>query len=165
MPQTPAPNPQHQMRLARPVTLKPPSPKTDMVMISLDTTVLVRYLAQDEPTQSTVASALLERQLSADHPGHVSTLVLAELYCVLTRVYGIGRAQFADIAHGLLTARNLRFDDLQAAWNALQAYEDGLDFVAALGAEQANNAGCDYTATFDPEFSRHPKVRLLAALA
>ncbi len=132
-------------------------------MIALDTNVLVRYLAQDNAAQSALATALIETHLSAEHPGYVSALVLAELHGVLTRLYGVDRPRFAHIARGLLTAYALRFDHLQAAWNALQAYEDGEDFVDALLAELADDAGCETTVTFDPRLALHPKARLLSA--
>jgi len=132
-------------------------------MIGLDTSVLVRYLAQDDARQSPLATALLESHLTPERPGHVSSLVLAELHLVLTQLYGLDRQHFADITRNLLMARALHFENLQAAWNALQAHEEGLDFIAALCAEQAEHAGCEYTASFDPDFSRHPKARLLSS--
>ena len=70
-----------------------------------------------------------------------------------------------DLARALLSAKTLCFDNLQAAWNAVQACEDGLDFVAALRAELAEAAGCKTTATFDPRLARHGKARLLRAAA
>lgn len=132
-------------------------------MIALDTSVLVRYLAQDDDTQSALATALIETHLSAERPGYVNALVLAELHGVLTRLYGVDRTRFADIARGLLTARALRFDNLRAAWNALQAFEDGHDFGHALLAELADDAGCEATVTFDSRLATHPKACLLAA--
>ena len=132
-------------------------------MIALDTTVLVRYLAQDDPQQSPLATALIEQQLTPQNPGYVSSVVLAELHWVLSRLYGVPRERFAHIARGLLSAQALRFDQLGAAWNALQAFEDGADFVDALLAELASSAGCDATVTFDPRLARHPKARLLVA--
>jgi predicted nucleic-acid-binding protein len=131
-------------------------------MIALDVTVLVRYLAQDDAVQSPLATAVIEEQLSAHNPGFVSCLALAQLHAVLTRHYGVDRQRFADIARGLLSAQALRFDNVQAAWNALQAFEDGFDFSAALLAELAAAAGCEATLSFDPQLARHPKARLLA---
>jgi predicted nucleic-acid-binding protein len=40
-------------------------------MIGLDTNVLVRYIAQDDPVQSPKAMRLIE-SLAADDPGYVS---------------------------------------------------------------------------------------------
>jgi predicted nucleic-acid-binding protein len=132
-------------------------------MIALDTNVLVRYLAQDDTVQSALATSLIEQQLSAQNPGYVSSVVLAELHWVLTRSYSVERTRFADIARGLLSAQALHFDNVQAAWNALQAFEDGFDFVDALLTELGDDAGCSATVTFDRQLARHPKARLLVA--
>ena len=132
-------------------------------MIALDTNVLVRYLAQDDQAQSPLATSLIEQQLSVKHPGYVSCVVLAELHWVLSRVYSVDRLRFADIARGLLSAQALHFDNVQAAWNALQAFEDGFDFVDALLTELGDDAGCSATVTFDRQLARHPKARLLVA--
>ena len=37
-------------------------------MISLDTSVLVRYVTQDDATQSPLANRLIQKTLSAEHP-------------------------------------------------------------------------------------------------
>ena len=132
-------------------------------MIGLDTNLLVRYLAQDDAPQSALATALIETHLCADQPGCVSNPVLAELHWVLAQLYGVDRPRFADIARGLLTAHALRFDNLRAAWSALRAFEDGHDFVAALLAELAHDAGCETTVTFDRRLAAHPKASLLTA--
>ena len=132
-------------------------------MIALDTNVLVRYLAQDDPAQSPTATALIEQQLSVRYPGFVSCIVLLELHWVLSRHYGVTPARFADIARGLLSAQALCFDNVQAAWNALQAFEDGFEFADALLAELGASAGCEATVTFDRGLARHPKARLLVA--
>jgi predicted nucleic-acid-binding protein len=57
-------------------------------MIGLDTNVIVRYLAQDDPVQSARATELLERELSEEEPGFVSVVAMAETASVLERVYG-----------------------------------------------------------------------------
>jgi len=43
-------------------------------MIGLDTNILVRYLAQDDPVQSAKAGELIEQQLTEDNPGFLSVL-------------------------------------------------------------------------------------------
>jgi predicted nucleic-acid-binding protein len=145
-------------------------------MIALDVTVLVRYLAQDDAVQSPLATAVIEEQLSAHNPGFVSCLALAQLHAVLTRHYGVdrqlGQQRGAEIEavfeglqrvpRGLHIVEAQRLGRQQAAWNALQAFEDGFDFSAALLAELAAAAGCEATLSFDPQLARHPKARLLA---
>jgi predicted nucleic-acid-binding protein len=38
-------------------------------MIGLDTNILVRYLAQDDPVQSPVATDIIEFRLTEENPG------------------------------------------------------------------------------------------------
>jgi predicted nucleic-acid-binding protein len=38
-------------------------------MIGLDTNILVRYLAQDDPVQSAKATEIIERRLTEENPG------------------------------------------------------------------------------------------------
>lgn len=47
-------------------------------MIGLDTNVLVRFLTQDEPRQSRIATQLIG-SLTEEEPGFVSSVVLAEI--------------------------------------------------------------------------------------
>lgn len=47
-------------------------------MIGLDTNVLVRYLAQDDPTQSPRATEIIEQEISKEKPGYISSVVLVE---------------------------------------------------------------------------------------
>jgi predicted nucleic-acid-binding protein len=47
-------------------------------MIGLDTNILVRYLAQDDPVQSPKARELIEQQLTEENPGFLSVVVMAE---------------------------------------------------------------------------------------
>ena len=58
-------------------------------MIGLDTNVLIRYLAQDDPGQSRRATEIIERRLSLLSPGFLSVAALAEMAWVLDRAYGL----------------------------------------------------------------------------
>lgn len=52
-------------------------------MIGLDTKVIVRYIMQDDPTQSPKATRLVER-LTRDQPGFVSRVAVVEVVWVLS---------------------------------------------------------------------------------
>jgi predicted nucleic-acid-binding protein len=60
-------------------------------VIGLDTNVLVRYLAQDDPKQSRIATQFLETTLTGDEPGFISLVVLAEVVWVLVSLYSVDR--------------------------------------------------------------------------
>jgi predicted nucleic-acid-binding protein len=70
-------------------------------MIGLDTNVLVRYFAQDDPVQSRKASALIE-SLTAERPGYVTQVALVEVAWVLGRAYDAGREEIAQVIDTLL---------------------------------------------------------------
>lgn len=131
-------------------------------MLGIDTNILVRYFAQDDPRQSTVATRFIEHTLSPTHPGHVSLVALAEFTWVMRSVY---RNTVADISQALL----LLLDDSRfvvqhagAAWAALDAYRsDGVDFADALIAALDRVAGCTATVTFDRNAARISGVTLL----
>ena len=47
-------------------------------MIGVDTNVLVRYMAQDEPIQSKTATDLIELRLTERDPGCISIVAMTE---------------------------------------------------------------------------------------
>ena len=66
-------------------------------MIGLDTNVLVRYLAQDDPIQSPIATEFLERRLTRDAPGFISVVAMVETVWVLERAYGLADSEIATV--------------------------------------------------------------------
>lgn len=119
-------------------------------MIGLDTNVLVRYLAQDEPAQSARATKLIERELSERAPGFVGLVVLVETCWVLKRLYGATAAELRATVRDLLDARQLSVESRPLVARALARVADsGADLADALIAECAVNAGCERVVTFD----------------
>jgi predicted nucleic-acid-binding protein len=74
-------------------------------VIGLDTNVVIRYLTQDDPKQSPIATRLMETSLSTDDPGFVSLVVLAEVVWVLVSLYSVDRAGVAEVVTGLRSHR------------------------------------------------------------
>ena len=130
-------------------------------MIGLDTNVIVRYLVQDEPDQSSTASAVIDA-LTAEDPGFLSLVTLVELYWVLRRAYRISTARCVELIEGLLNARELRIDQESVVRAALAARLGGVDFADAVIAELGRVAGCDHTVTFDRRAAESNQMRLLA---
>ena len=119
-------------------------------MIGLDTNVLVRYIAQDDKTQSVRATALIEKECSAATPGYVGLVVLAEVVWVSESRYGATRQEVAEIVRRLLSIRQLVVQDAEIAWKALRIFETGkADFADCLIERTADGAGCTRTMTFD----------------
>ena len=133
-------------------------------MIGVDTSVLVRYLTQDEPRQSAAAVLLIERRLRNDRPGFVSTVVLAELCWVLRSLYAVTTDELADTLETLLAVPSFRFEGREAALRALDRIRArGGEYPDALIHEVASEAGCAHTYTFDRRAARTSGMSLLAS--
>jgi len=133
-------------------------------MIGLDTNVIVRYVAQDDRSQAAAAARLMEDDLTAESPGFVSLVVLAELVWVLSGAYHASRVTISRVLEGLLSSPRLRVEQAEAAWLALLDYREArssVDFSDALIARVASRAGCSRTMTFDRRAARVPGFDLL----
>lgn len=132
-------------------------------MIGLDTNVLVRFLTQDEPRQSRIATQLIG-SLTEEEPGFVSSVVLAEIAWVLERAYGAPRDKIAEAVEGLLRSREVVVENASAAFRALTVYERGrrVQFADALIAEASALAGADRTVTFDARAADETRMERLS---
>lgn len=124
-------------------------------MIGLDTNVLVRYLAQDDARQSSIATRLIENTLTETSPGFVSMIVLIETVWVMEDLYGADRARVTAIIDTLLRARTVVVEDAEIAWRALEAFRAGrADFADCMISAFATAAGCTVVYTFDKVAAR-----------
>lgn len=117
-------------------------------MIGLDTNVVVRYLVQDDPDQSPIASAVIDELTDAD-PGYLSLVTVVEVYWVLRRAYRVPAARSVQLLEGLLDSRELRIDREAVVRVALGGSLGGVDFADAVISELGRAAGCVHTVTFD----------------
>jgi len=132
-------------------------------MIGLDTNVLVRYLAQDDPVQSPKATQLLERRLSEDDPGFVSVVAMVETVWVLDRAYGLADQEIAAAIERTLQADVLAIESEQEVFTAMIALKEGRgSFADALIAALGAKAGCSRTLTFDEKAARLSGFELLS---
>jgi predicted nucleic-acid-binding protein len=118
-------------------------------MIGLDTNVLVRYVAQDDPKQSPKATSLIE-SLTAKAPGFISVVSVVELVWVLSSCYGSTKSEICEVLETLLRTKELVVAQADTVWKALRVFRDSkTDFADCLIERSANQAGCSHTATFD----------------
>ncbi len=130
-------------------------------MIGLDTNVLVRYIAQDDPKQSAKATRLIE-SLTVDAPGYVSVVSVVELVWVLTGCYTSTKIEICEVLETLLRTKEIVVANADTVWKAVRLFKDGkADFADCLIERSANEAGCGYTATFDRDAARHCGMRLV----
>ena len=118
-------------------------------MIGLDTNVLVRYLAQDDPRQTAAATRLLG-SLSVASPAFVSHVVLVETVWVLQSRYAADALQIGQVVETLLRTEVIEMERADVVWGALRRVRQGQgDFSDALVAELAHVAGCKQIYSFD----------------
>ena len=130
-------------------------------MIGLDTNVLVRYIAQDDSKQSPKATRLIEL-LTADAPGYVSTVSVVELVWVLTGCYALTRNEIYEVLETLLRTKEIIVAHADTVWKALRLFKVGkAEFADCLIERSANEAGCNYTATFDRDAAKHCGMQLI----
>lgn len=129
-------------------------------MIGLDTNVLVRLATQDDSAQAARVDQLIN-SLSAQRPGYVSTVVVAELHWVLKRSYHQPPEVINATIRGLLASDEVVVQDAHLVARALVGSAKGLDFADALIGEHALHAGCRATVTFDRAAAEHPGFELL----
>ena len=119
-------------------------------MHAIDTNVLVRLLARDDPRQTAAAEAFVARGAWVSH------LVLVEAIWVLDSVYGLEPARLASAVELLLEHRDLTVQDADVVTRALDAYRGrpALGFSDCLVLEVARQAGHLPLGTFDRGLAR-----------
>ena len=130
-------------------------------MIGLDTNIVVRYLAQDDPVQSPQAGRIIERQLTEARPGFISLVTMVETVWVLDRVYGLSDTEIAMAVERILQADTLFVQNEQEVFTATVALKTGLaGFADALIGALGDWAGCTATLTFDKKATRLKQFQL-----
>ena len=131
-------------------------------MTGLDTNVLVRYFAQDDPIQSRKAVEIIERRLTEDEPGFVSVVTMVETVWVLSRVYGLRDHEIVRVVEGMLQSDTLVVQNEQEVFTAVAALRSGRgSFADALVSALGRWAGCTSTLTFDKKAGRMDGFALL----
>jgi predicted nucleic-acid-binding protein len=130
-------------------------------VIGLDTNILVRYLVQDDPVQSPIATNLIERRLSEDDPGFVTIVAVVETVWVLERTYNFSDADIAAAIERILQIDVLVVENEPDVFTAMVELAEGRgSFADALIAELGARAGCSHTLTFDRKALRLPGFEL-----
>jgi predicted nucleic-acid-binding protein len=135
------------------------------LMIGLDTHVLVRYLAQDDPRQSASASRFIETRLSERAPGFISLVVLVELCWVLERLYSATHQEIGQTVADLLETPRFHLQHREAVQKAVRHFHDKRSSKAGLAdlliAQLALHAGCSSIVSFDRAAVRAAGMTLL----
>ena len=119
-------------------------------MFALDTNVIVRYIAQDDPVQSAAATRIFEDIISDKNHGFITSIALCETLWVLSRAYGQPREKLVEVIEALLKADNLELEHRDLVWNAKEDFRNGnADFSDYLIARIGKVQGASTTLSFD----------------
>ena len=131
-------------------------------MRSLDTNVLVRYLAADDRRQLAVAERLIDACTREAETLFLCLPVLCELVWVLSRSYGQSREQIASVVNQLLEMSIVRMEHQELVARALTSYRRGKgNFSDYLIGELGRHAGCRDTVTFNKALRGAPGFTVL----
>jgi predicted nucleic-acid-binding protein len=129
-------------------------------VLGVDTNVLVRFLADDDDTQSA-----LTREFMADpgnQPIYLSMLVLSEAFTVLTKVRKFPMDAVHDGFRMLLRSPGFIVESPDLVDRAIEDGEAArCGFADALIALQHLACGCDVTVTFDHRATRLESMQRL----
>jgi predicted nucleic-acid-binding protein len=123
-------------------------------MIGLDTNVLVRLFVRDDPAQTAQVQGFLATRCTAESPGFINCIVLAEFVWVLRR-QGYGRSEIGNAVEKLLSGNDRlleRRDDVVAALADHRAGRG--DLIDLLIGRINRSHGCEATATFDQKAAK-----------
>ena len=119
-------------------------------MIGLDTNVLVRYLLQDDPTQTRQANARIDRVAAQETAMFINHVVMCELAWVLGRGYRYARTALVAVIEKILLGRQFEIEKKDLVWTALATFKASrADFADCLIGVINDLAGCESTLTFD----------------
>lgn len=119
-------------------------------MRAVDTNVLVRLIARDDPKQLATATRFVTGGV------WVSQLVVAETVWVLDAVYDFDRDELAAAIERLLHLRGLTVQEADTVAAALTQFRShlGLSFTDCLALEMARKAGHLPLGTFDRRLAK-----------
>ncbi len=139
----------------------PPSPQPSSngpSVAAIDTSVLVRFLAQDDPEQAARARDLVEGE-----PVWVPLTVLLETEWVLRRLLGRPRTQILQLLAAFAGLPNVTVENPARLAQALMLAETGMDFADAL--HLAATPEGEGFATYDADLIRRARQAGLRAFA
>jgi predicted nucleic-acid-binding protein len=130
-------------------------------MIGLDTNVLIRYLTDDDPSQTALANAVMD-SLTPEAPGFLSTVVIAEVIWVLERFYRFSKSETIQTLETLLRSKELIVERAEIVGQALGNFKTTRsDFADCLIERTGHAAGCHHTVTFDRRAASAAGMKLL----
>ncbi len=132
-----------------------------MAVVFCDTSVLIRYFAEDDVPRAAAAAKLID----SDATLTVSTTVIVEVVHVLRRLYGLDDERIARLLVTFLSRMNVNLADADKAGMVAAittSHASSRRVPDALIVMAARQAQVDFIATFDEKLrTHHLPVRML----
>ena len=133
-------------------------------MAALDTTLLIRFLVEDDAAQLAAARRLIRKCVNAGETLFVPVTVSLELEWVLRSSFGFSKSVVIQTLAQLLASIELSFESEGALEVALVLYgQSTVDFSDCLHIALSSRAGESPLWTFDRAASKLEGARLLAS--
>jgi predicted nucleic-acid-binding protein len=117
---------------------------------AVDTNVLVRYMAADEPQQTRLAEHFIESCRRQQESIFIPILVLCELIWVLERSYRNSKAAILAALDQILETDVFAIENDNIVRRSIEEFRIGKgNFADYLIGNVAKHAGCSDTVTFD----------------
>jgi predicted nucleic-acid-binding protein len=91
----------------------------------IDSSILLRYVLEDDPVWTMPATRFIDEQCTIDDPGYVSAVVLVEVTWTLRRRSSFTAERIYQFVSELLEADNLLVENESAVEKALAAFRRG----------------------------------------
>ena len=132
-------------------------------MKGLDTNVLVRYIVQDDKTQSRAASSFIRNASLTGESFFINCIVLCELVWVLESAYDFPKKEITDVCEKILKIKQFEIEYRDIVYSALLAYKKGKgDFADYLIGRINQSHGCNMTVTFDKSLTKQAGFTMLS---
>jgi len=129
-------------------------------MIGLDTNILVRFVAQDDPVNSPRSKAIM-KSLSASEPGWIAVTAIAEFAWVMARTFRVSRPDICIMLNMFLNWPEIVVEQADLVRKAVNLYRTGkAEFTDYLVASAGQLAGCSHTLTFDRKAAKSAGMTL-----
>ena len=126
----------------------------------IDSCVLIRFLRNDHPTRSPKARGLLERASRGEFTLLLTSVTLAEVFCVLTKVYKVPRTLTLELLEGLIRSEGIEAEEPVRMLDTLHRLQrTKVDFGDAYLAAAAAQSSAPLL-TFDSDFNAFRDLKL-----
>jgi predicted nucleic-acid-binding protein len=130
-------------------------------VIGIDTNILVRFFAKDEPEQYLRARNLF-KSLTSDEPGFIPLVTIVELVWVMEGFYRVTKDETLTLLENLLRTQEMVVENAHVVWEAIRIYaRSSADFPDCLIERSAHHGHCTHSVTLDLKAAKTAGMVLL----